>query len=583
MKKTLFCIFLFIGFIGSSCHKEDDPIGGGPDSAIYVQTQLMGVIHDGNGIGLEGVGIRWGQQITSTDENGFYTFSSASADKEGTILQITANGYFDLTKTVVPIPGGRTWTEAVLIPKVLSGTVQATTGGSVTIPGVIVTLPNNAIVRSDNEPYTGTVNVYVTWLDPTDVSTLDRMPGDLSAIRENGDQVSLATYGMIGVDLESSAGEPLQLAKGAQAHIEMSIPASLVANAPLAIPLWHFENAIGKWIEDGVAEKIGSRYVGSVGHFSFWNYDIPFDNATLSGRIIDSNSEPVLGIQVQASLSKVGSELIPASASAFTNNNGEFIGKVPAGEALIIQVKSICGEVVFEKEIGPLSVDLDMGDLMVDLSDKAIDINGSLLDCGGNPVSMGYVKIQVYGKSIILPTDSNGTIHGSVPTCFANKLTASGYDLGNLKVGPPETHLISGLVELDLGEIMVCDNLDEFIEYTLDGVAVLSTEQVYGKVVGSELVISTSINATDTSFLYLTIQNYVIGDNMFSSIDVSAYNANTGNYVFGWGQGPGEGFVTLTKVGVIGDYILGTFEAVIGSNNPTGKAYLIGSFRVIRE
>lgn len=582
MKKTLFFLFLIISLLSSSCHK-DDPIGGGPDSTIYVQTQLMGVIRDENDEGLEGVGVRWGQQIATTDENGFYTFAQASADEEGTILQITANGYFDLTKTVVPIPNGRTWMEAMLTPKVLRGTVQASAGGTVTFSGASVYLPAGGIVGSGNMPYTGTVNVYATWLDPTNVNTLARMPGNLTAIRENGDQATLASYGMIGVELESLTGAPLQLAQGAQAQVEIMIPAALVSNAPASIPLWHFDVTKGKWMGNGFAEKVGSTYVGSLSHFSFWNLDVPFDNANLSGRIVNSSGLPLMGVRVKASLSKIGSENIPTSASAYTNSKGKFSGKVPAEEILLIQIIDQCGEVIYDQQVGPISSDLNMGDLVVDLSDKSIEITGTLLDCNNLPVSDGYIKIQVYGKSIILPTSANGTIQAAVTTCFANKLTASGYDLGNLKVSPAQTHLISGLSELNLGNLVACDELEEFIEYTLDGVTVLSTEEVYGTVIGSKLIISTSINAPDSSFLFLTVEDYTVGDNMYSAIDVTAYNLSTGNYITGWGQGPGEGFVTITKVGEIGEYILGSFEAVVGSNNPAGKAYLVGSFRVIRD
>ncbi len=581
MKKTLFFLYLIISLIGSSCHK-DDPIGGGPDSTIYVQTQLMGVINDENGAGMEGVGLRWGQQIATTDENGFYTFSSAPADQEGTLLQITANGYFDLTKTVVPIPNGQTWMEAMLTPKVLSGTVQASTGGTVTFSGASVNLPAGGIVGSGNVPYNGTVHVYATWLDPTDVNTPARMPGDLTAINANEESGSLATYGMIGVELETPSGAPLQIASGAKAVILMTIPTSMLANAPTAIALWHFDEAKGKWLEDGYADRVGNQYSGWVDHFSFWNCDVFFDNVTLSGRVVDANGSPIFGMQVQAKR-VTGSGNIPSSASGWTNTNGEFGGKVPANEPLVIEILDQCGSMVFSQEIGPLIVDFDMGDLVIDLSGKSIEITGTLLDCNNLPVSDGYIKIQVYGKSVILPTAANGTIQAAVTTCFANKLTASGYDLGNLKVSPAQTHLISGLNELNLGDLVACDQLEEFIEYTLDGVAVLSTEEVYGTVIGSKLIISTSINAPDSSFLYLTIEDYTIGDNMYSAIDVTAYNPSTGEYIAGWGQGPGEGFVTITKVGEIGDTILGTFEAVVGSNNPAGKAYLIGSFRVIRE
>ncbi len=581
MKKNLFFLFLIIGLIGTSCRKNDDIITGGPDPVIYVQTQLMGVINDENGAGLEGVGLRWGQQITTTDENGFYTFSSAAADEQGTLLQITANGYFDLTKTVVPIPNGRTWMEAMLTPKVLSGTVQASAGGTVTIPGTSVTLPAGGIVGSGNVAYTGTVNVYATWLDPTDGNTLARMPGNLTAINTNDESGSLATYGMIGVELETPTGAPLQIAQGAEAVVEMTIPASILASAPATIPLWHFDEAKGKWLEDGFAEKVGNRYVGTVSHFSFWNCDIFFENVTLSGRVVNSNGAPIIGVRVRATMVNVNPN-IWASASAWTNNNGEFGGKVPAGEVLLIEILNECGAVVFSQEVGPLSVDLDMGDVVVDLSDKSVEITGSLVDCDSNPVTNGYIRIQVEGIVVYLTPETDGSVNAVVPTCDADELTAAGFDVENLKISPAQTYTITGLSVLDLGVLTACDVLEEYIEYTIDGASVVVIEPD-ASIQGNYLTISSGGNSPDSTFFYMSLDQMGPGTYNPQSVEASSFDPISGNLKFGYCQGCMNMQVTLTAVGNVGEPIIGTFTGTLDSNPSNPDVPLSGSFKVIRD
>ncbi|MCF8238681.1 MAG: carboxypeptidase-like regulatory domain-containing protein [Saprospiraceae bacterium] len=582
MKKTLFFLFLVVGLIGTSCRKNDDIITGGPDPVIYVQTQLMGVINDENGIGLEGVGLRWGQQLTTTDENGFYTFSSAAADREGTILQITANGYFDLTKTVVPIPNGRTWTEAMLTPKVLSGSVQASAGGTVTISGASVTLPAGGIVGSGNVPYTGAVQVYATWLDPTGAHTLARMPGNLTAINTNNESGSLATYGMIGVELESPSGAPLQIAAGAEARIELTIPDAVLSSAPATIPLWHFDVVKGKWLEDGFAEKVGNQYVGTVSHFSFWNCDVFFENVTLSGRVVNLNGAPIIGIRVRATMVN-SNPSISASASAWTNDKGEFSGKVPAGETLLIEVLDQCDNVVFSQEIGPLNVDLDMGDLVVDLSDKAIAVTGTLVDCDDNPVSDGYIKIQVEGKTVLLPTAADGTVDAVVSTCDADELTATGYDVANLKVSPSQTYTITGLNEVALGTLAACDVLEEYIHYTLDGVSTLATDPGAG-IQGNFLTINGGNNSQDSTYYYMTLDQILPGTYNPTTLSALSFDSGSGIYYFGSCQGCMDMQVTLTTVGNIGEPIIGTFTGTLNGNpgNPM-VVPLTGSFKVIRD
>lgn len=578
MKKTLFFLFLIIALIGTSCRKNDDIITGGPDPVIFVQTQVMGMIRDEQGDGLEGVNIRWGQQVATTDENGYYTFQSAAADEQGTVLQISANGYFDLTKTVVPVPNGRTWLEAMLTPRILSGTVQASAGGTVTFTGGAVTLPAGGIVGSGNVPYTGTVQVYATWMDPTSATTLARMPGDLTAINAQDQAGSLATYGMIGVELEAPSGAPLQIAQGAEAEIRMTIPSALLANAPATIPLWHFDVVKGKWIEDGFAEKVGNEYVGTVSHFSFWNCDIFFENVTLSGRVVDNNGTPLIGVRVMATLVN-GDPNIPASANAWTNTDGEFGGKVPANEVIQIEILDQCGEVVYSQEVGPLAADLDLGDITVDLAGNSIAITGSLVDCDDIPVTNGYVRVEVAGFTVILPTATDGTVSAVVSTCDADELVAAGYDVENLKSSPVQTYTITGLSDLDLGELSVCDDLEEYILYTLDGITVLFAEPG-GGIQGNFLSIDSGADSLDAYF-YLSMDQIVPGTYNPTVIEVSA--SDSGNFIFGVCQGCPDMEVTLTSVGAVGEPMIGTFTGTTdGSPNLPARS-LTGSFKVIRE
>lgn len=580
MKKTLFFLFLIIGLVGSSCRKDDDIITGGPDPVIFVQTQVMGMIRDEQGKGLGGVNIRWGQQVATTDENGYYTFQGAAADEQGTVLQISASGYFDLTKTVVPIPNGRTWLEAILTPKVLNGTVQASAGGTVSLTGATITLPAGGIVGSGNVPYTGTVHVYATWLDPTAPETRGRMPGDLSAVNADAESGILASYGMIGVELETAAGAPLQIAQGAEAEIRMTIPSALLANAPATIPLWHFDVVKGKWIEEGFAEKTGNEYVGKVSHFSFWNCDVFFENVVLKGRVVNGNGTPITGVWVQATLVN-GSQNLPVSTSASTNSDGMFGGKVPAGEVILIEIVDQCGEVVYSQQVGPLSADLDMGDLLVSFSDKSIEITGTVVDCDDQPVLNGYIVVQVEGKQVILPLASGGSFLAVIPTCDANELIAKGVDVTNLKASPPLTYPISGLNSLDLGEIAACDELDEFLQYTLDGLSIIVIEPGAG-IQGNILQINSG-NSPDSSYFYMTLNQIIPGTYNPVVVEVSSYDPVSGSFVAGYCQGCADMDVTIISVGNIGEPIIGSFSGTLDGNPSNPMQPLSGSFKIIRD
>lgn len=274
-----------------------------------------------------------------------------------------------------------------------------------------------------------------------------------------------------------------------------------------------------------------------------------------------------------------GDPNIPASANAWTNLDGEFGGKVPAGEVILIEILDQCGDVVFSQQVGPLSADLDLGDITVDLAGNSIAITGSLVDCDDNPVTNGYVRVEVAGLTVILPTATDGSVSAVVSTCDADELIAAGYDVENLKSSPVQTYTITGLSDLDLGELSVCDNLEEYILYTLDGITVLFAEPG-GGIQGNFLSIDSGADSLDAYF-YLTMDQIVPGTYNPSVIEVSA--SDSGNFIFGVCQGCPDMEVTLTSVGAVGEPMIGTFTGTTDGNPNLPARSLTGSFKVIRE
>ena len=117
--------------------------------------------------------------------------------------------------------------------------------------GTIVFAPNT-IQKSDGTPYTGTVKVAAKWLDPSDPSTMAKMPGNLFGVNSRSEEVVLGTYGMIAVELESEAGESLNILSGNTAKVTTPVRTSMLNNAPNEIPLWSYNEEYGVWVEEGV-------------------------------------------------------------------------------------------------------------------------------------------------------------------------------------------------------------------------------------------------------------------------------------------------------------------------------------------
>lgn len=166
-----------------------------------------------------------------------------------------------------------------------------------------ITLPASALVDSSGNPAIGEATLKLT---PWDITSADlmAMPGNGKAQALDGEMVELISAGMMTVDFYGSTGSHLQLATGKKANIQMDLPYSSVGGNSLdvgsEIPLWHFDEAQGIWIEEGIGHVVASSssstglaVTAEVAHFSTWNWDFKFNNPnTLNVKCVDYNGQP---------------------------------------------------------------------------------------------------------------------------------------------------------------------------------------------------------------------------------------------------------------------------------------------------
>lgn len=201
--------------------------------------------------------------------------------------------------------------------------------------GARITLPDNAFVDSNGKAATGTATLKLTPWDIT-AADLTAMPGNGKAQTSDGEIVELISAGMMTVDFYDSTGSHLQLATGKTATIQMDLPYTSIGGNALAvgseIPLWHFDESQGIWIEDGVGHVVASSSSSTglavsaeVSHFSTWNWDFKFNNPnTLNVKCVDYNGQPAACNVVATVLLDDGSHLtkstsLPAEGATIIN------------------------------------------------------------------------------------------------------------------------------------------------------------------------------------------------------------------------------------------------------------------------
>jgi hypothetical protein len=449
-----------------SCKNDDnvispDPSGEQPTTPINFETnfgnavtaQFLGRIVNRQKEPLQGVTIRIGNTVTTTDILGTFSVSSSEVFERFAYISAEKQGYITGSRALAPSTTSVNRVEIMLLRKNAVATVTSGETAMVNLnDGTQVAFDGN-YASQDGTPYNGAVEVVLKHLSPDYANMEAMMPGMLFAQNTSGNAVALETYGMIAVELLSSTGEELQLGEGSTAQITIPVPSSSL-NPPATIPLWYFDEEVGYWIEEGEATLQGNMYVGEVSHFTFWNYDYPYPSVNLCITLQDEDGNPLSYTSVDlfsALLNNVGTY-------GFTDSNGEECGLVPADEELTVTVPNpLCPNELFSTTIGPFATDANVT-ITIDYNENTTTLQGTFVNCENTNVTDGYVQFIINGESEIIPV-TDGTFTYTVSYCGTFPYSLKGVDLASNQVTETITGTLDGTQTIDLGTLSSCTGL----------------------------------------------------------------------------------------------------------------------------
>ncbi|PTX61122.1 uncharacterized protein UPF0560 [Kordia periserrulae] len=469
MKKSLqflCCLLLLCTF---SCENDDNiipqqvaeeeqpviPINFEENFGTSVTARFLGRVVDEDNTPIAGVTIKIGTTTTTTDLFGMFSASSSEVFEKFAYLTAEKTGFIKGSRALIPSTTDVNRVEIMLLKEDVIATIASGETAMVNLSnGTEVSFSGN-YMREDGSTYNGSVEVVLKHLSPENDNMEAMMPGMLFAQDESGGAVTLETYGMIAVELMGSTGEKLQLSDGSTSQITMPIPANTV-NPPATIPLWHFDETLGYWVEEGEATLQGNMYVGEVSHFSFWNYDYPYPSVLLCIKLIDELGRPL----AYSPLDLYSSLLNSTGTYGFTNANGEECGLVPAGEELTVTVPNpLCPGEPFTTTIGPFTTDTDIT-LTVPAGQNTSTIQGTFVNCSGENVTDGYIQLFINGNSEIIPV-TDGTINYTITYCDDIDYSLKGVDIINNQITDIITGTLDGTEIIDLGALSSCTGFED--------------------------------------------------------------------------------------------------------------------------
>lgn len=475
--KKLILIMSVIGL--TSCQNE--PTGGINDTSTPTpsltlaesfgnasNSDFMGRVVDLQNNPVSGALVQIGNSSTDTDMNGIFIIRNAQVYEKFAFIKVEKAGFLHGSRSVVPT-AGINQVQIMLLPQTVTQTVSSGTAATVSLSNGAAVDLSGAYSNADGSDYSGDVQVTLHLLNPTDDNMQQQMPGMLLAENLQNEARMLETLGMVAVELRGETGEKLNLSQGNTATISVPLDPETLAGAPNEIPLWYFDEDNGYWIEEGSATLQGTKYVGTVSHFSFWNCDIPAEYIILCLNVTDENNNSLSNIRIN-----IESEL-NGSRDGVTNENGEVCGIVPASQILDLKYffYNLCNDQEIpnsSESIGPFYEDTTL-DIVLDnpeIIEYSETITGVFNTCDGSAVVNGYVEGSLEGGASFYTIVTDGIFDITILSCYEDStLSITGYDYDSLETTGVISYALTS-PETNLGVLSACDSVDEFIQYSID-------------------------------------------------------------------------------------------------------------------
>ncbi|HUR67334.1 MAG TPA: carboxypeptidase-like regulatory domain-containing protein, partial [Chitinophagaceae bacterium] len=434
MRKYLIPSVLALLFF--SCQKEVDVKLNQPNEVITKEnerlstaitkqttaTWLNGQIVDEQNLPIAGASVSCAGKTTTTDNKGFFYFKTPlSVNKDFALITVTKPGYMKGFRTFTPNRRRLAYhTEKIMLQLAGVPKFVPSTGGSIIADNIKLTFPAGSVIKPGGYAFNGNIKVVIRYINPGSPNFPLMIPGTLSGLNSAGQIKALQSVGMAAVELTDQNGSKLEIAPGQTVRMEM--PAA--ATDPANVPLWHFNETFGIWVQQGTATKQGNVYIAEVNHFSIWNIDIEFNSFELTVKLQTPDSTPVANQMVK--VYRANNTYIK---TFFTDNAGEAtLINCPSNESLTLKIAFPCDTITHT--MAPVTQSRTETITLNGVNVISYQLTGTLYKCNNQALINQPFQVFLTGANSFIVVNGISDAVGKfdigtvVPSCQATGLNA---------------------------------------------------------------------------------------------------------------------------------------------------------------
>lgn len=405
--KPLYPLLLLLLLI-SSCRKDSElttpygnsfkppveNIGDFEPIIIPVTASILGKVINRNGYPIANALVTLGSETIFTNEQGIFLFKAVEMNAAGTFVTVEKEEYFSGASRFFPKENSENYTTIRLLRKEERGAFSSNEETTLDISGgVKFTIPSNSLLTQNGMTYSGEVQVYSHHVGVEERDFLEFIPGNLQGVNRKNEEVALATYGFVTIELRTVDGEILELAEGRTATMKFPIFDTQLSEAPEEINLWSFNNNYGLWQDRGNAYLEGTEYIGEVRALSFCQIATSFSSVEVSGRLQNVSELPFPNVQL-----RTNNLLTAESAYAYTDNEGFFTTHIPIDRTTKIHISSNgfeCIDLPLEEMTFFSDTDLSNITLTAENEFQIVALTGVLINCEDEGINESFIDVSV--------------------------------------------------------------------------------------------------------------------------------------------------------------------------------------------
>ena len=457
-KHLLYLVFLLA--LVSSCNRDNRD-----DSVIITEVidepeivnngSLFGKVIDENLDPISDVRITSSESIQLSDEFGFFQFNNERFNKLGSWIIAEKPGYFQSSKKIFSIGNTTDNISLTLIKKDAPWSINSNQNTSVnTVDNVMLEFPDDAFQTTDGQSYNGEVLFYSKWIDAKSEDFFDLMPGSLSGINMEQQEVGINSLGVLIMEVESTNGEKLFLKENKE--VTVSIPTSTIQTviSPASNSIWLSPNDFDFWIESEEALLKGDAYEITLSNIQNITIGEGYEQVYVYGKLV-SNDITLEKKSVPSTKVIITDDQDVPLTFDFTDNEGNFSALVPRNEINKIHTYDQCNNRINVQDVMSFDIEENLGEVVVEINSNTTSIIGSVFDCNGIALSNVVCLIENGAQTIAIKLGKAEDFSLNILDCSDEDLSFRFLNLNNYEESdafqkPRETYI-------NCNDITICD------------------------------------------------------------------------------------------------------------------------------